>query len=738
MANEFTRKESVTDYQNYAGRAGSQIDYSAEAAKIATGVNLIASEREGKKAKIQGETDNVVAQLEKADSYQNQTLGQTVLLAASALKDNVLMQSQLMKKGKIKPAEYMAFLQTAKDDITNWGIAAKDWDKSYTEADARQKQGPNGKKIASATETYIKENILAFQNLNNKVPWVSGNGNVYLVDMIEDSQGNKVMPDWDTQKEKFQNMGSMNNRLNYKDDGAKYDVGSLVKSHTSRIGSFITSRITGYTVETGGNVITTEEGARQMEDALSGKKGQADFDELIVDITSSVVNDNTSVANILEQHIGLDYIIAETEQQFVNEGGTDLSKWLKIDLSTVPPSYPDISDEQKNAAKGLVEREILTQMGQTKKHTKGLSGQQPNAGNVAGKKTANLIGGYASQLADVLTTDTANADAILRGLITDVNDNKKADAPDIIDFNLGADEITFYREGADPISIPRRKTTGEIDDLNTSGNEAYNDVDLLNEITALYTSLTGQKANRTEIQQGLDDVGYDLSGKKKRADALTGGNKRSALPTMSNTQKFGVSKESILDKTEAEFGKSGTTGGVFDWLGTDKGSRNSIVKIINESMSGSLKRNLSKNFKGQEAKVQLFSDADANTFMAEFMKSEKLKKSVDKNYEILDITNRAAGEEVVVISIAGVKTPIMLDQFLTSEEVSTQVTKAINSATDAVNLQREGTDNRRGSKKRNSVNFYQAKYPPTKEEKATPAGLLKYKLRVLKAFKDQK
>ena len=49
MANEFTRTESVSDYQNYAGREGSQIDFTKEAAKIATGAKTIADTREKRK-----------------------------------------------------------------------------------------------------------------------------------------------------------------------------------------------------------------------------------------------------------------------------------------------------------------------------------------------------------------------------------------------------------------------------------------------------------------------------------------------------------------------------------------------------------------------------------------------------------------------------------------------------------------------------------------------------------------
>ena len=518
MANEFTRKESVTDYEIYAGREGSQIDYSKEAAKIATGVNLIASEREGKKAKIQSETDNIVTQLEKADSYQNQTLSQTVLQAASSLKENVLMQSQLMKKGKIKPAEYMAFLQTAKDDITNWGIAAKGWDKSYTESQARQQTGANGLKIASGTETYIQGSILEFGNLNNKVSWTSPTGNVYLVDMVEDSNGDKIMPDFETQKDKFQPMSTMNTRLNYRDDGVKYDVGSLVKTHTSRIGDFITSNITGYSVSAGGGIIIEEEGARQMAKALSGKSGKADFDTLIEDITNSVVNDETSVANILKQKVGLDYIIAQTEQEFVNKGGTDLSKWLKIDLSTSPPSYPDISDEQKEAAKGLVEREILTQLGQSKKHTKGHAGQQ-DSGTTSGENKKDIDdAGYISELNDAFThPNTGKSKAILKRLVDSRNLEATTPEDRIQSINITDGKIIVKRGGGqDDLIIDRVSVSGISDDPNTPDvDESVTNISTEDDIMSLIDVLTpGKGISRSRVRELIKSQNLTLGEKR--------------------------------------------------------------------------------------------------------------------------------------------------------------------------------------------------------------------------------
>ncbi len=79
MANEFTRTESVSDYQNYAGREGSQIDFNKEAQKIAGGAQAIAVGREKRKADIQSKEDEVINQLHQADAFENKTIGLTLI-----------------------------------------------------------------------------------------------------------------------------------------------------------------------------------------------------------------------------------------------------------------------------------------------------------------------------------------------------------------------------------------------------------------------------------------------------------------------------------------------------------------------------------------------------------------------------------------------------------------------------------------------------------------------------------
>jgi len=493
MANEFSRKESVSDYEIYQGREGSQLNFQEEASKIVTGVNAIATEREGKKAKIQTDTDDVIAQLEKADSFQNQTLGQTVLLAAKGLKETLLMQSKLMKKGKIKPADFMATLQTAKDDMANWGIAAKDWNEKFKVSESRQKLDPKTNKIiASGMETAIKESTLAFNNLNNVVPFTSATGNSYLVRLNKDGS----MPDFETQKDSYGSFNNMNNLLLYQDDNSKYDLTSLIANEKKNVGAFITSTISGYTIEAGGNIVVTREGAREMEDALKGKEGGTNFTKMVDTLKGSILSDNLSIANILvNESFGDDgYIIAQTEQEFVDKGGKDLSKWIEADYSSQPPSVT-LKDGQKTAAEGFVEDKILIQFGQKTTKTKGFAGQQESSSTNTSDKVDVEDAGYISELNDVFTNpNAASSKAILKRLIDSRNAEAKTPEDKIVSFDIEDTRIIIKRGGGqDDLIIDRIGESGTPDDPNTPEDESLNILDTETDIMSAIDILTPGK-----------------------------------------------------------------------------------------------------------------------------------------------------------------------------------------------------------------------------------------------------
>jgi hypothetical protein len=646
MANEFSRQESVSDYEVYQGREGSQLNFAEEAAKITTGVNAIATAREGKKAKIQADTDDVIAQLEKADSFQNQTLGQTVLLAAKGLKETLLMQSQLMKKGKIKPSDFMATLQTAKDDMANWGIAAKDWNTKYIASEERQKLGPNGKVIASGMETAIKESTLAFNNLDNVVPFTSSTGNSYLVRLNEDGS----MPEWETQRDAYQSFNNLNNLLLYQDDNAKYDVSTIVANEVKNVGAFITSTISGYTVTDGGNVVVTREGAREMQDALKGKDGQTRFNTLVETISETVMGDELSIANILVgRSAGADrYIIAQTEQEFVNKGGTDLSKWIQADYTTQPPSVT-LVDGQEAAAKQFIKDEILTQFGQSTKKAKGLSGQQPNTAAVTGNTKDVDDAGYISELNDVFTNpNAASSKAILKRLIDSRNAEAKTPEDKIMSFDIFDSMIVVKRGGGqDDLIIDRVSDSGIPDDPATPDiDESLNILDTETDIMSAIDILTpGKGYSRGRVRDLISSQGITINPRVNRE--LKTSVSKPPLNVITNTSTLPSGKtviktieDAIGDNTKMEF---------------DSTVKNAIDDVVVNAMGGELKRELARQGFGSPT-TEVVSEG---------------------------------GEEYYKINIAGKETSIRISGGETKTNIANKIVDAVNEATKKVNKKRE-------------------------------------------------
>ena len=656
MANEFSRQESVSDYEVYQGREGSQLNFAEEAAKITTGVNAIATAREGKKAKIQADTDDVIAQLEKADSFQNQTLGQTVLLAAKGLKETLLMQSQLMKKGKIKPSDFMATLQTAKDDMANWGIAAKDWNTKFVESEARQKLGPNGKVIASGMETAIKESTLAFNNLDNVVPFTSPTGNSYLVRLNEDGS----MPEWDTQRDAYQSFNNLNNLLLYQDDGAKYDVSTIVANEVKNVGAFITSTISGYTVTDGGNVVVTREGAREMQDALKGKDGQTRFNTLVETISETVMGDELSIANILVgRSAGADrYIIAQTEQEFVNKGGTDLSKWIQADYTTQPPSVT-LVDGQEAAAKQFIKDEILTQFGQSTKKAKGLSGQQPNTAAVTGNDKDVDDAGYISELNDVFTNpNAASSKAILKRLIDSRNAEATRPEDKIISFDILDSMIVVKRGGGqDDFIIDRVSDTGVPDDPNTPEDESLDILGTETDIMSAIDILTpGKGYSRGRVRKLIKSQNIDIKPRINRE--LKTSVSKPPLNVITNTSTLPTGK-TVIKTIEDAIG--GSTKGNFDSTVKDV-----VDDVVVNAMGGELKRELANQGYGSPTTEVV----QGNTR--------------DGNGQIID-----NNEEYYLVKIAGKETFIRISSGETKTNIANNIVDAVNEATKLVNKKRE-------------------------------------------------
>ena len=652
MANEFTRKETVADYQTYAGQKDSQIDFSAEADKITTAVKKVATDRETKKKKIQTETDDILTQLAKAEAYSSQTVQQTVLMQANNIKRDVLQFYKDVKIGKRKLADYQAYMQTSRDSIIKSGIAAKHWEENFIEQEARQKLGEDGIKIASGTETYISLNVFGDNILKNSVPYSSPSGEQFLVTMNVDENGTKTMPDFDTERHKYKPGSSMQLWQNYQDDGNKYDIASLVKKSNANIGTFITSRISGYTTSDGGGVVMTREGAQQMDEYLNTTDGKKAFDLLMEDTVAVVLSSDLSVANALEQRSKAGpgkYIIAQTEKEFREKGGTDLSKFLRIVATDKPPTYPDLTEEQRNVAAGMVEREFLTQLGQSTKNTKGMPGQQDTA-STSGTETKDIDdAGYISEINDIFTNpNTAKSKAIIKRLVDSRNAEATTPEDRIRAINIEEERIIVKRGGGlDDLIIDRISDSGIADDPNTPDvDESIINISTEDDVMSLIDILTpGKKGfSRSRVRKLIESQNITLG--EKRAGGIDITVARTPLPLMTNTTEL-PSGESILSSFQESFGS--TTRGNLD--GT-------IIKAIDDAIVGAMTKTLKRN-------ISEYGLGDAKT--------KKVK--ID-------------GKDYLNVTMAGFERDILLDDNNTKEAIAGDIVGIINEATKLVNEKR--------------------------------------------------
>ena len=674
MANEFDRQEKVSDYDNFVSKKDSQINFNEEFQKINTTVKGIAVGRETKKAKLQSDTDSVIAELEKAQKNSNQTLGQIVLKQAANAKKVLLQQNKLLKAGYISPSEYMQILQTAKDDMANWGIANKMWSTEYDLSQTRQQLGKDGNKIASAVETNMNNAATGFNNLNDVEPFTSPSGASFMVRMVVNKEtGERTMPSYDDKPENYLPMSSINSLMLYRDDGAKYNVGALVKSKTDRIGTFIKASVGGYTTLKGGGVILTEEGARQMDVFLNTDDGKSAFDALKKDTVNLILNDNLSIANVLAQQTGSDptkkYILAGSIQEFRDAGGTDDSKWIKIDRRAVPPEFPDISDAQRKAAEDIVEREFRTQIGASSKESDLKAGQQDNASTSKIKQEDIDDAGYIGELNDVFTNpNSAKSQAIIKRLIDSRNSNIKNAEDRIRSIDIESGRIIVRRGGdLDDLVVDRIGDSGVADNDKTKDiDESLVNISTEDDIMSLIEILT--PAGKTGISRGrvrdlIKTQKITLGDKLDRT--LSTSVSETPLNPILITSGIGDGTKTILQTIENEVGED------VQW-NTDNEIRVLLDKVLVQATSKTLKEALVK-YKFPETKTAIVKGS-----IGEDGKFVVGNKNASSYFEI------QIGGETTYIPLENAK-----GNTQTSTNMSRQITEAINTAIEKVNQSRQ-------------------------------------------------
>ena len=463
MAENNNIPQGANKYSVYAQRnvESTQVDWNKIAGELTKGAEAIRDERQVRKDAIDTETQNSMEQLSKVEGANNQDAASLLINGSSMSVEALRVQTDMLKRGLIKPKDYKLFMQQQKTGYANLNTAVKGWDKWATEANERLKtaEGTLGPK-AGGLEIYQNNLTSALGNLKNKKLWSNPiNGQLQLVTMGKDKGGSyNVMPDYYKNKAAYQNPNTMNDLMKYQQD--RFDLKNATKGITSKVGQIIKAFVSGpeYNILTGGGAIKTVSDFRQFGEFGSDLKGNKitydQWKEKQIDTITGRIGDesNENAGQILFNSGGYKY--AQTIEEFREDNpNLDESYWIETDNSGSRPEIK-LSDKQMKEARSLANTEIESQIAHVEGLTKGSPGQQKqqdtaNTTRVKEKEDKNKA--YFGDINTVITGLGTEGAAVSEDRITDMN-QRFLDSKNSTDKNT---KINSIERGANEIVIDK-------------------------------------------------------------------------------------------------------------------------------------------------------------------------------------------------------------------------------------------------------------------------------------------
>ena len=538
-------------YSLYSQRSATEqyVNWGKVASDITKGIVTVDADRRARKQAIDTSTSEALSKLSEVADVNNGTASALLIRGSNQSKENLMIQTDLLKRGLITPQDYQLFMNQQKTGYANLSTAVQNWDKYFTEAQARLEPGQDGiNSIAAETEIYNNESMLAFGNLNDKILWTNpANGQLQLVQMGKNKQsGNYTdMPNAKNNPGKFMNPNYMNSRMNFKEN--RKVLGKQADLVVENLAPFIQEEINN-------GVVTSFDDFREYADFGTKENGEKQnyYEWLNEQVDGIVAIDSDAVQILTAQGYNLAQDKDEYEKKYCKEGvACDFSKMITVSYIDGKPEYNmGDNDEKLEVAKRLARNAIEVRIGQTIKKS-GRPIQEP-AGPAAARKTkTDIIKEYNTILTSGNETEVRD---VLDGQIRIQRGNETDPNKQIIGYELTDDTITFtYADGKKSEPLSRRspvlgddpKTT---DVVETDSVIGYEGVDLSNQIFQLYNELGGDNANSfssaQQVKSAVSEYGIKL-GKVRAGDELSG--QRTKAPyDMSDAKDEGTSGKDFV------------------------------------------------------------------------------------------------------------------------------------------------------------------------------------------------
>ena len=507
-----SRPTASNKYSLYAGREEA-VNWGQIAGNLTKGLETIASQREAAKQKILDDTNAAMTELSEIADLQSGSMNRFVLDGSDYSKNTLQANMDLVRRGILKPKDYMMIMQAQKDGYKRLSNYAKNYDAKYKEGMERIQN-----EDAAGLEEFFRSTGFSFGNVKNKKLWTDpGTGDLILVEMIEDPQcsaedkkANKckmVMPSRKDYPDNFTTPAQMLNMIDYKEDSRDLneDVKNLV---TNNLAEVITADINGMVLS--GKDVTSIENFRQIFDEIDGESfvgpdgKKMTFEVWLNGQAKAVAGDPNAAAEYLFNS-GQDYTFTLDPE----EAKKDPKKILAI--SDGGPPTLQLTEAQKKEAIRLAANQINSQLDFIVKKTAGAGQQESGTGAGERNETENTVG-YIKDLNTVLTGDTATAKQTLQGMIEVSNTQRgqqNPPLPTIEGFDMTKDYVIFYMSDGNNIKRER----GTFDDPDTADVDEGSKTSIKQDIAGIYDILV---PGGTGIKTGLSDNEiFDIISKNK-------------------------------------------------------------------------------------------------------------------------------------------------------------------------------------------------------------------------------
>ena len=357
-----TQPKGANRFSVYAGMdTAPPVDWGTVASSISGQLVDIQKEREGAKAQIEQDTLTQMESLNELGDVNNRSLSRVTIEASAASKKELQTRMDMVRRGLIQPKDYKLFMQEQQNGYKSFSTAIGQWDKWYTENKAMIDQ-----KKSTGLHNYVAGTIESFGNLKDKKVLINpANGQLQVVSMLQGDSGKyDKLPNAQKQPTNYQNPNSILGLMNFKEETVNYK--NTVGSSVDLIGKEIKAR------RLGNGAVETIEDYRKSSSYSDWKSDTAD---------TILTNDN-AISDVLSQAgytFGSTFLEAKKKKPNLTK-----EKFIKVDLSGEEPVVT-LDEDQKKAARAIVENEIDAQLDYIEKQTQGFDQNSSGATNTRDK-----------------------------------------------------------------------------------------------------------------------------------------------------------------------------------------------------------------------------------------------------------------------------------------------------------------------------------------------------------------